>query len=129
MESPVRLDTKRAIKSVPPVEAFPRRAMTIALPKMTPPKITFSTSSVKMGLKLNICRKILLKNTWTRENIVKRMLIPLQHRIATGIFSKSMVTCMGILSPFNSPSRSTSMAMPVNPPDMIPAGRTKTCSA
>ena len=75
------------------------------------------------------CRKILLKNTWTRENIVKRMLIPLQHRIATGIFSKSMVTCMGILSPFNSPSRSTSMAMPVNPPDMIPAGRTKTCSA
>ena len=61
--------------------------------------------------------------------MVKRMLIPLQHRIATGIFSKSMVTCMGILSPFNSPSRSTSMAMPVNPPDMIPAGRTKTCSA
>ena len=125
----MRLDTNRAIKSVPPVDAFPLRAMTIALPKMTPPKITFSTSSVKMGLKLNICRKILLKNTCTRENMVKRKLIPLQHRTATGIFSIIMVTCMGILSPFNSPSRSTSMAMPVNPPDMIPAGRTKTCSA
>ena len=33
---------------------------------------------------------------WTSEKAVKRRLIPLQHRTATGMLSSSMVTCMGI---------------------------------
>ena len=101
----------------------------MAHPKITPPNITFSTSSVNIGVKLNTWRKILLKNTCTRENTVNLMLIPLQHIRATGMFRATMVTCMGILRPHSPPRRSTSMAIPVNPPDMMPAGRTNTCRA
>ena len=55
---------------------------------------------------------------------MKRRLIPLAQNNATGIFKISITACMEMGTPTSSPARSASMANPVKPPDIIPAGRT-----
>ena len=49
MDLPVLLETYRAMKSVPPVEAFPLKAMAMDSPYRKPPKTTSSSTSLNKG--------------------------------------------------------------------------------
>ena len=61
---PLRFETYKATKSIPPVEAFPFKASETYKPFNTPPKITFSiVSSTNSGSKFNTRIKKLPTNT------------------------------------------------------------------
>ena len=90
MDLPILLDTYKAIKSIPPVEAFPLKAIVTIIPFANPPIIIFKSGSSNNGPQFNISRKILAANTSIKEKNVNRLLILLLHKTATGIFSTNI---------------------------------------
>jgi len=75
-----------------------------------------------MGEKLNILKNALVKNTCIKEKKVNRLLIFLLQAHATGMFKAIMPREVEILNPYRDVTRSTKIAIPVNPPDRRPAG-------
>ena len=70
MDFPVLLDTYSAIKSVPPVEAFPFRASTMLMPIRKPPNTALSRISSKIGGREKYFRNKLVMPTCRREKSV-----------------------------------------------------------
>ena len=90
MDFPILLDTYKAIKSIPPVEALPLKAILTIIPLANPPMIILSKGSSNNGPQFNTSRKRLAANTSIIEKKVNLLLMLLLHIIATGIFKTSI---------------------------------------
>ena len=114
------LEKYNAIKSVPPVEAFPFKAMTIAKPYKNPPKATFRMiSSNKGSNEVNFSRADVVK-TLIKLKMVKRGEMFLAQNNATGMFNANR-TKEDEIPPFV--SISTNKETPVNPVEIMDDGR------
>ena len=93
---PVLLDTYNAIKSVPPVLAFPTSAATRPSPYTAPPIIIFSITSSNSVLNGRITKNSDTHANCKEDKIVNFVEIDLPHRIATGRFNKTIINDTGI---------------------------------
>ena len=75
---------------MPPVDAFPLKAMDTMIPLAKPPIIMFNSGSSNNGPQFNTSRKKLAANTSIKEKNVNLLLILLLHKTATGIFNISI---------------------------------------
>ena len=122
---PLLFETYKEIKSVPPLEAFPFKAITILPPNKKPPKITFKILSSNNGICGTSGKNKDVKITCNNEKNTKRGDIFLAQNNATGIFKHNKPIEVGRLPPNSSATISAIMAIPIKPPDKIPAGRTR----
>ena len=119
------METYNAIKSVPPLEALPFKAITILPPNINPPKITFNILSSNNGTCGINGKNNDVRPTCKSEKKTNRGDIFFAQNKATGIFKHNKPIEVGILCPISSAIISIIIAIPINPPDKIPAGRTK----
>ena len=90
-----------------------------------PPKITFNTVSSNNGYVGINGKKSDVNITCNNEKNTNRLEIFLAQNNATGTFKHKSPIEVGKLPPNNSAIISAIMATPINPPDKVPAGRTK----
>ena len=84
-------------------------------PETTPPKMMSMILSPRKGAKSKMLRNSEERATWAIEKMTKRLLMPLQHMSATGMFSASMPSEVSIWTPPSEVMRSRRTATPVKP--------------
>ena len=93
---PVLFETYNAIKSVPPVLAFPTNAATIPKPYTAPPITMFNMISSNKISNLNTVKNIDTHANCNDDSIVNFVEIDLPQSIATGRFSNTIISATGI---------------------------------